>query len=116
MSKKSKLSPIATAVGVSVVAALAGMPLANAASNPFAASDLGAGYMKVAEGNCGGMKGKEGKCGADKKGKKDGSCGGMKDKKDGKCGGKKGKEGTCGEGKKMEKEGKCGEGKCGGKK
>ena len=81
MAKKSKLSPIATAVGVSVVASLASLGVANAASNPFTASDLGSGYKVAAQGNCG----------------------------EGKCGGKaKGKEGNCGEGKKKGKEGNCG--------
>ena len=112
MSKKIKLSPIATAVGVSVVAALASLPIASAASNPFTTSDLGSGYQVAAEGSCGGMKKGEkmksdGKCGEmkGKKGAKDGSCGegkcggmkkGEKMKSDGKCGGKKAKEGSCG--------------------
>jgi len=107
MSKTKKLSPIAAAVGVSVVAALSSMPLssmpiANAASNPFTTSDLGSGYQVAAEGSCGGMKDKDGKHDG-KKAKKDGKCGEGKcggDKKmkksmnEGSCGGKKGKEGS----------------------
>jgi len=103
MSKNRKLSPLATAVGVSIVTSLASLPVTHAAGNPFAAKDLGSGYTQVAEGNCGGKKEmKAGHCGG-KKDMKDGHCGGKKGKKDGKCG-----EGKCGEGKKMKKEGKCG--------
>ncbi len=107
MSKTKKLSPIAAAVGVSVVAALSSMPVANAASNPFTTTDLGSGYMKVAEGSCGGMKDKDGKHDG-KKAKKDGKCG------EGKCGGdkkmKKGmNEGSCGDKKGKGKEGSCGD-------
>ena len=85
MSSEKKLSPLAKAIGISVVAGLTAMPVANAASNPFALSDLEAGYKVAAEGKCGEGKksGKEGKCGGDKKSKKEGSCG------EGKCGGKK---------------------------
>jgi len=114
MSSEKKLSPLAKAIGISVVAGLTAMPVANAASNPFALSDLEAGYKVAAEGKCG-----EGKCGGDKKSKKEGKCGGdKKSMKEGKCGeGKKsGKEGKCGGDKKSKKEGSCGEGKCGGKK
>ncbi len=108
MPSDKKLSPLAKALGITtVVAGLAAMPIANAASNPFQMNDLDSGY-KVAE------KGKEGKCG-------EGKCGeGKKGKKEGKCGGemKKGaKDGNCGEGKcgsNMKKDSK--EGKCGGKK
>lgn len=110
MAKKTKLSPLATAIGATMVASLASLPLASASSNPFSMNDLGSGY-KVAE---------QGKCGGDKKGKKDGNCGGdmkdSKDMKDGKCGSKMKKEGKCGGDKKGKKDGNCGEGKCGGKK
>ncbi|MBE9515342.1 MAG: hypothetical protein IME93_00040 [Proteobacteria bacterium] len=109
MSSEKKLSPLAKAIGISIVAGLTAMPVANAASNPFAMSDLEAGYKVAAEGKCGGMKSdkkSEGKCGGDKKSMKEGKCGEGKKKSEGKCGGDK----------KSMKEGKCGEGKCGGKK
>ncbi|MBT8121256.1 MAG: hypothetical protein KJO10_01875, partial [Gammaproteobacteria bacterium] len=101
------------AMGAAFVTSLATSPVANAAENPFAMSELGSGYMVAdshMEGKCG-----EGKCGGDKA-KKEGKCGGDKDRgcseeakaaKEGKCGGDKAKS---------MKEGKCGEGKCGGNK
>jgi len=112
MSQKSTKKPLAIALGAAFVTSLAGTPVANAAENPFAMSELSSGYMvaemaegKCGEGKCGGEKTKaEGKCG-------EGKCGGDKAKTEGKCGGDK--AGT--EGKAMG-EGKCGEGKCGGEK
>ena len=91
MSKKSTMKPLAAAMGAAFVTSLATAPVANAAENPFAMSELSSGYMVASshmEGKCG-----EGKCGGDKAGK------------EGKCGGDK-----------ATKEGKCGEGKCGGDK
>ncbi|GMR18096.1 MAG: hypothetical protein BMS9Abin33_0498 [Gammaproteobacteria bacterium] len=117
MAKSNKLTPLAAALGFTVVTSLAALPLANAAENPFTMKDIGSGYKVAKEGSCGGdkkMKGKEGSCGGDKKAKgKEGKCGG--DKK------MKGKEGNCGEGNKgmkdkKGKEGQCGEGKCGSNK
>ena len=114
MSKKSTMKPLAAAMGAAFVTSLATAPVANAAENPFAMSELSSGYMvasshmegKCGEGKCGGDKAtKEGKCG-------EGKCGGDKAKMKEKC---KDKEGKCG-GDKATKEGKCGEGKCGGKK
>ncbi len=130
MSKKSTLKPLAIAMGAAFATSLAATPVANAAENPFAMSELSSGYM-VADSKM------EGKCG-------EGKCGGDKAKKEGKCG-----EGKCGmkmmdadgDGKvtrdefnaaheamfsskdknadgaldASELEGKCGEGKCGGK-
>ena len=61
MSENKKLTPLAKAIGVSVVAGLASMSAANAAANPFAMTDLGTGYKVAAQGNCG-----EGKCGGKK--------------------------------------------------
>jgi len=112
MSQKVIKKPLAIALGAAFVTSLAGTPVANAAENPFAMSELSSGYVvaemeegKCGEGKCGGDKTKEeGKCG-------EGKCGGDKAKAEGKCGGDKAME----EGKKME-EGKCGEGKCGGDK
>jgi len=102
---KSKSLPLAAAVGAAVLATASLAPLANAAENPFAATDLSQGYNLAgnAEGKCGEGKCGEGKCGEEKGG--EGKCG------EGKCGEEKGAEGKCGEGKCGE--GKCGEGKCG---
>ena len=81
----------------------------HAEANPFQATDLGNGYMQLAEakcgeGRCGGSKAGEAKCGEAK-------CGGAKASEakcgEGRCGGSKASEAKCGEGK-------CGEGKCGG--
>jgi uncharacterized low-complexity protein len=112
MSQTSTKKPLAIALGAAFVTSLAGTPVANAAENPFAMSELSSGYMvaemaegKCGEGKCGGEKTKaEGKCG-------EGKCGGDKAKAEGKCGGDK----AGAEGKAMG-EGKCGEGKCGGEK
>ncbi|MEN8204470.1 MAG: hypothetical protein ABFS24_00535 [Pseudomonadota bacterium] len=112
MSQKALKKPLAIALGAAFVTSLAGTPVANAAENPFAMSELSSGYVvaEMEEGKCG-----EGKCGGDKA-KKEGKCGGDKaateDKAtaEGKCG-----EGKCGGEKKVE-EGKCGEGKCGASK
>ncbi|AFT70739.1 hypothetical protein B5T_02466 [Alloalcanivorax dieselolei B5] len=93
MAKANKLSPLAATVGAAFVASAMSLPVtAQAVENPFAASDLGAGYQ-LADKH--GEKGAEGRCGGDKKG--EGSCGADK--------GDKGEKGA---------EGKCGEGKCGG--
>jgi uncharacterized low-complexity protein len=102
MEHKTMIKPIAAALGMSLAAVVATTPIANAAENPFAMTDLGSGYKVAggAEGKCG-----EGKCGGDKAKsdkKKEGKCG------EGKCGGDKAKSDK-------KKEGKCGEGKCGGK-
>ena len=96
MSQNSTKNPLAIALGAAFVTSLAATPVANAAENPFAMSELTSGYMvaEMAEGKCG-----EGKCGGDKA------------KAEGKCGGDK----ADAEGKAMG-EGKCGEGKCGGDK
>ena len=101
MSQQVIKKPLAIALGAAFVTSLAGIPVANAAENPFAMSDLSSGYVvaEMEEGKCG-----EGKCGGDKK-MEEGKCGGDKKMEEGKCGGDKTK-----------KEGKCGEGKCGGSK
>jgi uncharacterized low-complexity protein len=109
MSQKSTKKPLAIALGAAFITSLAAAPVANAAENPFAMSELSSGYMvaEMAEGKCGeGKMDKEGKCGEGKM-DKEGKCG------EGKCGGDKaGAEG----GDKAKAEGKCGEGKCGGEK
>lgn len=93
MTQKSKLNPIASALGITLAATIAASPIAQADQNPFGVSEMSSGYMLAEHG--------EGKCG-------EGKCG------EGKCG-----EGKCGEGKAKghdkdkDKEGKCGEGKCG---
>ena len=109
MSEKITKKPLAIALGAAFVTSLASAPIANAAENPFAMSELAGGYMVAGSHMEGGDKGKaEGKCG-------EGKCGGAKTEgkaeAEGKCG-----EGKCGGEKKMDKEGKCGEGKCGGEK
>ena len=142
MSQKSTLKPLAAAMGAAFVTSLATAPVANAAENPFAMSELSSGYMvasshmegKCGEGKCGGAKAtKEGKCGmkmmdADGDGKVtkdefDAAHEAMFSKKDKNADGvldASEMEGKCGEGKcggaKTTKEGKCGEGKCGGMK
>jgi uncharacterized low-complexity protein len=107
------MKPLAIALGAAFVTSLTAIPVANAAENPFAMSELSSGYMvtEMAEGKCG-----EGKCGGDKT-KAEGKCGGDKAAAEGD---KAAAEGKCGEGKcgrdKTKAEGKCGEGKCGGSK
>jgi uncharacterized low-complexity protein len=106
------LKPIAAAIGTTFAVSLALSPVAGAAENPFALTELSGGYMVAdshAEGSCGENKAEgEGKCG-EKKAEGEGKCG------EGKCGEKRaaheGKcgEGKCGENKKAEGEGKCGE-------
>jgi uncharacterized low-complexity protein len=99
---KYKLSPIASALSITLAATLAAAPIAQADQNPFGVSEMSDGYMLAgAEGQCG-----EGKCGGDMKKAKD---------KEGKHDNmEKDKEGKCGEMKEdKDKEGKCGEGKCG---
>lgn len=103
---KTKLKPLAMALGATLAASVATNVMA--AENPFSSQSLESGYKVMAEGKCG-----EGKCGEGKAKKAEGKCG------EGKCGESKGKkaegEGKCGEGKAKKSEGKCGEGKCGGK-
>lgn len=86
MRKRTTL--ITAALGSAFAATAALAPLAHAAGNPFAASQLSAGYQlaqadtkmdgKKRDGSCGGDKMKDGSCGGDKKAsdkKKDGKCG-----------------------------------------
>ena len=82
MVKKSKISPLTTALGASFTISLALSPIAHATDNPFEVTSLGSGYM-VADGH-------EGKCGEGKCGDKK-SSDSKKDKKEGegKCGGNK---------------------------
>lgn len=108
--KKTMLKTVTLALGATFATTLAASNIASAAGeNPFAMSDLGSGYMQLADNH----KGKEGKCG-------EGKCGEGKKAdaktKEGKCGEGKCGEGKCGADKKGKKEGKCGEGKCGAKK
>jgi uncharacterized low-complexity protein len=117
MSQKVIKKPLAIALGAAFVTSLAGTPVANAAENPFAMSDLSSGYVvaEMEEGKCG-----EGKCGGDKTKKEgkcgEGKCGGDKAKAEGKCGGDKAETMATEGADKAKKEGKCGEGKCGGSK
>lgn len=100
MAERSKLTPLASALGITFAASLAASPAALADENPFSVTEMSSGYMVAGDAKKDG----EGKCG-------EGKCGEDKADKEGKCG-----EGKCGEGKsdKADKEGKCGEGKCGG--
>jgi uncharacterized low-complexity protein len=109
---KSKLNPIASALGITLAATIAATPIAQADQNPFGVSEMSSGYMlagheeghdgKAEEGKCGEGKCGEGKCGEgkakghDKEMKGEGKAKGHDKDKEGKCG-----------------EGKCGEGKCG---
>lgn len=100
MVEKSKLKPIASAVGLTLAATLASGSVASADQNPFAVSEMSSGYMVAdAEGNCGAANAKtedEGKGADDNTDNTD----------------KADKEGKCGDDKAGD-EGKCGEGKCG---
>jgi uncharacterized low-complexity protein len=96
MSSKSKLKPVALAVGAAFATTLAMAPVANAAQNPFAMTQLDSGYKLAAsgEGNCGAKtkeKAKEANCGANKAQEKakEANCGGNKAKE-------KAKEANCG--------------------
>jgi uncharacterized low-complexity protein len=93
MSKRTTLMTVALGSAFAATAALA--PVAHAAGNPFAASQLSSGYQlaqadKKQDGSCGGDKKKDANCGADKKAagdkKKDGKCG------EAKCGADKDKK------------------------
>jgi uncharacterized low-complexity protein len=117
MSQVSTKKPLSIALGAAFATSLAAAPVANAADNPFAMSELSSGYMvaEMAEGKCG-----EGKCGGDKakttategadKTMGEGKCG------EGKCGGDKAKTMATEGADKAMGEGKCGEGKCGANK
>ncbi|MGB5179001.1 MAG: hypothetical protein WBP44_09760 [Gammaproteobacteria bacterium] len=124
MSKESAKKPLSIALGAAFATTLAAAPLANAADNPFAMSELSSGYMVAdshMEGKCG-----EGKCGAGKAGAmategtekmmEEGQCGGAKMMKEGQCGGEKAGAMATEGAEKVMKEGKCGEGKCGANK
>ncbi len=112
--KKSNRTPLAIAIGTTIVSGLTSTAIQaettlNIAENPFTITELSTGYMQTAAED-----------GSDKM--KDGSCG------EGKCGGamqkgseEKTAEGSCAGNKPMpaarksdkNKEAKCGEGKCG---
>ena len=100
MKKSNEVKLVVTALSAGIAAFSIG---AAQAANPFAATDLGQGYMVAAAH----AKEKDGACGADAKAK-DAKCGAKKEAKakDGKCGAKK---------EVKAKDGKCGEGKCGNK-
>lgn len=99
MSEKTTMKPLAIAAGAAFVTTLAGTPIASAAENPFAMSELSGGYM-VAEAG-------EGKCGGEKKAAEEGKCGGEKEAAE---------EEKSSDEKKAAGEGKCGEAKCGANK
>jgi len=89
MTKKVQIKPVAAAVGVSFVTALAISIPASAAENPFEAADLDSGYVLAVggdddeEGKCGEGKCSEGNCKGD-----DGDCSG--EGEDGDCSGEDG--------------------------
>ena len=94
---KTSKTLMSAALGSAFAATAALAPVAHAADNPFAASQLSSGYQlaqadikmdgKKKDGSCGGDKKTDANCGADKKAagdkKKDGKCG------EAKCGGDK---------------------------
>ncbi|EIC20494.1 HvfA family oxazolone/thioamide-modified RiPP metallophore [Thiorhodovibrio frisius] len=90
---------IATLVGVALAGSIG---LAQAEGNPFAAQDMDAGYMQLAEADSDGKSG-EGKCGGsssdadDAKGG-EGKCGSSDSDEDGDKDEAKGGEGKCGSG------------------
>ena len=101
--KKSKLTPIASALGTTLAVSLSTSPMANAAGNPFSMNELPGGYMVAeAEGGCGAMEDTSSK--PEENVKKTAE---VDTSAEGKCG-----EGKCGERRKAH-DGKCGEGKCG---
>lgn len=54
MANNTSVKPIVAAVGAAFIAGMATAPLATAAENPFAASELSSGYsQQLAEGKCG---------------------------------------------------------------
>ncbi|HWU82140.1 MAG TPA: hypothetical protein VN063_01520 [Methylophilaceae bacterium] len=106
---KASKKTLAVVVGSAFVASIAATSV-NAATNPFQAKTLSAGYMladgsdKMKDGKCG-----TGKCGAEKKKMmeekaKEGSCSADK-AKEGSCHADKAKEGSCSADK--AKEGSC---------
>jgi uncharacterized low-complexity protein len=104
---KIVIKPVATAVGFALVGSLSVANLANAADNPFGASQLSQGYLQLAEAD---KASGEGKCGGEKMSAE------QKKEAEGKCG-----EGKCGaSGMKAAEtkatETKAKEGKCGGSK
>jgi len=102
MSNKSKLKPVALAVGAAFATTLAMSPVASAAQNPFAMSHLDAGY-KLADNM--GMEG----TGSDMPKAKEVSCGANKAKAEA-AAKAKAKESNCGANKAKEKakEANCG--------
>jgi uncharacterized low-complexity protein len=104
MTKQISKKPVALAMGAALTGGLLAAGTASAAANPFALTEMGSGYMQVAEGKCGG-KAAEAKCGGNKA--EEAKCGGNK-AEEAKCGGNKAEEAKCG-GNKAE-EAKCGGG------
>lgn len=100
----SKKTVLNLALGSAFAASALLSPLASAAENPFASTEMKGAYQladnheKAKDGACGGEKKAEGKCGGEKKA--EGKCGADKKKAEGKCGGDKKKEGSCGGDKK----------------
>ncbi|NKQ38068.1 MAG: hypothetical protein HF967_01065 [Methanosarcinales archaeon] len=112
---KSNKSPLAIAIGSSLVSGLTSTAIQaetslNIEKNPFEMAELSAGYMQTAEAESGSGKMKDGACG-------EGKCGSAMQKgseektAEGKCAGNKPMPKASESDK--NKEAKCGEGKCG---
>jgi uncharacterized low-complexity protein len=109
---KIAIKPVATAVGFALAGSLSVANLANAADNPFGATQLSQGYLQLAEAD---KAMGEGKCGGEKMSAE------QKKEAEGKCGeGKCGAAGMSDSGKDAKgmsgAEKKADEGKCGGSK
>lgn len=102
--KSKSINPLSAAIGASLLASTLS-PLAAADSNPFALSELTAGYQLAQSEAATPAEGK----GGEKKADTEGKCGDKKTDAEGKCGDMKaGAEGTCGD-MKAGAEGKCGQ-------
>jgi len=115
-----KKSPLAIAVGTTLVSGLVGTTvhaegIINSDGNPFAMTEMENGYMQVAaadKSKKGAMKMKDGACGEGKCGGNMAPAGALEKTAEGKCAGNKAMPGAK-KGAMKGMEGKCGEGKCG---
>lgn len=83
MSKSITGKPLAFAVGAALSGSLLAAGAACAGTNPFALTELGGGYMQVADNQTAATKAPEAQCGGDKAAQ-------------GQCGGAKAAQGQCG--------------------
>jgi uncharacterized low-complexity protein len=80
--KTRNCKPLSLVIGTCIIGSLSGYVIADAQQNPFAMTELAAGYMVAGyEGVCG-----EGKCGGKKKAVEEGKCGGDKAVNEAVCG------------------------------